>query len=261
MPLEVLSRKQAFLPLMVSGIPQRDAKRSDCAACYPLEAAPSGVHHKPMCNVYRLNSAAAEIASMFARDIERGANFADEVYPGYRGLVACQGTLRAMTWGFPLVLKSKKTGAPLNPKPVNNARDDKLGTAFWSDSIVNRRCLIPVGRWAEADGEAGRMTRTWYSLPDQEMFAVAGIWRRTEEWGEAYSMVMVDGCDQIAHVNDRMPTILARDDWERWSEGTVQEAFALCRTWTGGLVVEPTTEPWVQARSTLTRPTDAPLLL
>jgi putative SOS response-associated peptidase YedK len=74
-------------------------------------------------------------------------------------------------------------------------------------------------------------------------------------------MVMVDGCDQIAHVNDRMPTILARDDWERWSEGTPQEAFALCRTWTGGLVVEPTPEPWVQARSTLTRPTDAPLLL
>lgn len=49
-----------------------------------------------------------------------------------------------MLWGFPLVLKSRVTGAPLKPEPVNNAREDKEGTAFWRDSFANRRCLIPV---------------------------------------------------------------------------------------------------------------------
>jgi hypothetical protein len=29
-------------------------------------------------------------------------------------------------WGFPFDMKSKKTGALLEPKPVNNARTDKL---------------------------------------------------------------------------------------------------------------------------------------
>jgi len=36
------------------------------------------------------------------------------------------------------------------------------------------------------------MTRTWYSLPGGEPFAVAGLWRATDEWGDAYTMVMVE---------------------------------------------------------------------
>ena len=58
--------------------------------------------------------------------------------------------------------------------------------------------------WAEAEGAKGAMTRTWYSLAGEEVFAVAGLWRPTEEWGQAYSMVMVDGCAQMADVHDRM---------------------------------------------------------
>jgi putative SOS response-associated peptidase YedK len=134
-----------------------------------------------------------------------------------------------MTWGFPLVLKGK-SGQPLKPKPVNNAREDKLGTAFWRASFERRRCLIPVTAWAEAEGAKGAMTRTWYSLAGEEVFAVAGVWRPTEEWGQAYSMVMVDGCPQMADVHDRMPVVLARTDWEQWLAGTPAEAFALCQT-------------------------------
>jgi putative SOS response-associated peptidase YedK len=114
-----------------------------------------------------------------------------------------------MTWGFPLALKGK-SGQALKPKPVNNAREDKLGTAFWRASFERRRCLIPVSAWAEAEGAKGAMTRTWYSLAGEDVFAVAGIWRPTEEWGHAYSMVMVDGCAQMADVHDRMPVVLAR---------------------------------------------------
>ncbi|MES2493786.1 MAG: SOS response-associated peptidase family protein [Pseudomonadota bacterium] len=89
-----------------------------------------------------------------------------------------------MTWGFPLALKGKQ-GRPLKPKPVTNAREDKLHTAFWSDSFEHRRCLIPVTAWAEAEGEKGRMTRTWHSLPGNTPFAVAGVWRPTAEWADA----------------------------------------------------------------------------
>nr|WP_233998152.1 SOS response-associated peptidase family protein [Erythrobacter sp. QSSC1-22B] len=95
-----------------------------------------------------------------------------------------------MIWGFPLTLKSKKTGQPLKPKPVKNARADKLDSFMWRYSFAERRCLIPMTRFAEAEGESGSKTRTWFSLPDQDVFVVAGIWRDTDEWGSAYSMVM-----------------------------------------------------------------------
>lgn len=191
----------------------------------------------------------AEVAQLFGAQGDVGANFGEEVYPGYPGLVVTGGTARTMTWGFPLTLKGKQ-GQPLKPKAVNNAREDKLSTPFWRDSFVKRRCLIPVTAWAEAEGPKGRMTRTWYSLAGTELFAVAGIWRSTLEWGDVYSMVMVDGCQQMADVHDRMPVVLAPDDWPRWFEAEPDEAFALCCPCPHLLTVERTEQPWVRPRGT-----------
>ncbi len=151
-----------------------------------------------------------------------------------------------MTWGFPLVLRGRQ-GQPLRPKPVTNARDDKLATAFWRDSFARRRCLIPVSAWAEPEGKPGQMTRTWYAMPGGEPFAVAGLWRPTREWGEAYTMVMVASSPQMTEVHDRMPAILARADWAAWAEGDPEQAKALCRTWVGVLHVERTAQRWAGA--------------
>ena len=194
-----------------------------------------------MCNLYRMTKGVDEVARLFEAIPERGANFAEEVYPGYPGLVVAEGRARAMTWGFPLVLKGRQ-GQALKPKPVTNAREDKLATAFWRDSFARRRCLIPVTAWAEAEGEKDRMTRTWYALHGGEPFAVAGLWRPTAEWGDAYAMVMVDACDQMIEVHDRMPVILARDDWATWTGGPADEAFALARKCDLELLVERTGE-------------------
>ncbi len=197
-----------------------------------------------MCNLYRMTKNADEVARWFAATNEStGANFGEEVYPGYPGLVLAEGRVRQMAWGFPVVLKGKK-GQPLKPKPVNNARDDKLTTAFWRDSFAKRRCLIPVSQWAEAEGERGRMTRTWYRLAGHELFAVAGLWRPTAEWGNAYTMVMSDSCSQMAEVHDRMPVILTRDQWHPWLHGGPDEALALASTCHLELHVERTDELW-----------------
>lgn len=171
------------------------------------------------------------------------ANYAHEVYPGLPGLVVAEGRARAMYWGFPLVLTGKQ-GQKLKPKPVTNAREDKLLTGFWRDSFVHRRCLVPVSQWAEAEGEKGRMTRTWYGLPDAEVFAVAGLWRPSAEWGDVYTLVMVDGHPQMAEVHDRMPLILSHAAQRYWLEGTPDEALALCRTWEDAITVERTEQLW-----------------
>jgi putative SOS response-associated peptidase YedK len=146
-----------------------------------------------MCNLYRMNASSAEVARLFgAHDHAAGSNHGSLVYPGYPGLVVAGGMVTQMSWGFPLVLNSKKTGEPLKPKPVNNARTDKLDSFMWKFSFEERRCLIPVSAFAEAEGEKGRMTRTWISVPGHELFACAGIWRNSDEWGPVYSMVMTD---------------------------------------------------------------------
>ncbi len=196
-----------------------------------------------MCNLYRMTTAISEVASMFGANPLVGANLPAEIYPGYPGLVVAGGQLRSMAWGFPLILKGKQ-GQPLKPRPVNNAREDKLHSPFWRDSFSRRRCLIPVTAWAEAEGEKGRMTRTWYSLPENDLFAVAGVWRPTAEWGDTYAMVMVDGCDQMSDVHDRMPVILPRQTWHTWTDCPPDVALGLCKIWAGELSVNRTLERW-----------------
>jgi hypothetical protein len=149
-----------------------------------------------------------------------------------------------MTWGFPLVLKGAK-GQPLKPKPVNNARTDKLESFFWRHSFAERRCLIPLTGWAEAQGAKGRMTRTWLSLPAAPLFAAAGVWRQSEEWGACYSMVMTDSAGTVAaEVHERMPVLLAPDDYPRWLSAEPQDALTLCRAWEGALAIDRTSESW-----------------
>lgn len=197
-----------------------------------------------MCNLYRMTKGKEEIARWFAAgNALGGANFGEEVFPGYPGVVVAEGKVRQMSWGFPLVLRGKQ-GQPLKPKPVNNTRTDKLDSSFWKSSFEKRRCLIPVSAWAEAEGPKGKKTRTWISRPDAELFAVAGIWNESDEWGAVYSMVMTDAGRAAAEVHTRMPVLLARSDYSAWTLGSPQEARELCVPWEGELVLDRTGQPW-----------------
>ncbi|MDG6078591.1 hypothetical protein E3U23_05205 [Erythrobacter litoralis] len=197
-----------------------------------------------MCNLYRMTKNADEVAKLFDLDAERGLNSSAEIYPGYTGLVAAADGLKAMSWGFPLARTGAK-GQPLKPKPINNARTDKLDGPFWKSSFVSRRCLIPVDAFAEAEGSKGAKTRTWFSLANGETMTVAGIWRDSAEWGACYSMVMTEACIHVASIHDRMPVIVGQSDRETWLAGPPNEAKALCRPFEGALHIDRTPEPWV----------------
>ena len=200
-----------------------------------------------MCNLYRMTKTKDEVAKWFeAVDAAGGANFGEEVYPGYPGLVVAEGQVQQMSWGFPLIMKGKN-GQPLKPKPVNNARTDKLDSFFWRYSFEERRCLIPLTGWAEAQGAKGAKTRTWMNLPDAEIFACAGIWRQSDEFGTCYSMVMTDSVGSAAEgIHSRMPVLLRPEDYQGWVSGSPEEAKALCTAWTGDLTIDHTDQPWTR---------------
>lgn len=197
-----------------------------------------------MCNLYRMTKTVDEVARLFdvANDAA-GTNLGTEVYPGWPGLVLESGRLRQMHWGFPLQMKGAK-GQPLKPKPVNNARTDKLSSFFWKSSFERRRCLIPLTGWAEAQGPKGAMTRTWLSMLGAEPFAVAGIWRSSDEWGDVYSMVMTDAAGPAAQVHRRMPVVLRPADYPVWLDSEPAAAFGLCHPWLGAMSIDQTAEPW-----------------
>ncbi len=124
--------------------------------------------------------------------------------------------MEQMSWGFPVVLRGAR-GTPLKPKPVNNARFDKLGTFWkrWATQPANR-CLIPATAYAEAVGPSGSMLTTWLSLRSTPVFAWAGLWDDSAEWGRVMTGVMTENAPELAPVHDRSPVIIAREDWDAW---------------------------------------------
>ena len=136
---------------------------------------------------------------------------------------------------------------PVKPEPVNNARTEKLGSGFWSRwTDPAHRCLIPVRAYAEAVGQKGRMTEAWMNVPHESLFAVAGIWRSSAEWGDCYSMIMTEAAGEAATVHSRMPVILAIDDRASWLEQEMTDALDHCRPWAGQLVVNRTETLWAR---------------
>jgi len=136
-----------------------------------------------------------------------------------------QRELVRMHWGFLMPQVSKKTGQPILPKAVNNARDDKVrNSPFWRDSYEHRRCLVPATSFCEPKGRAPA-TYYWFGLEGPERrppFAFAGMWR---SFRGRYrdDLVEIDTFTILATTPSklarpiypqRMPVILDEDDYE-----------------------------------------------
>ena len=208
-----------------------------------------------MCNLYTTRARAAEVAAAFSAQLPIAFNAGEgEVYPGGQGMVVREENgariLTSMTWGFPLPQKSKKTGLPIKPKPVNNIADL---TSFMWRFVAPRpehRCLIPLTGFCEAEGEWGSKTRTWFNVKDRPLFAWAGLWKVSDEWGPVYAGLMTDCNDVVRPVHNRMPVLLQEEDYDVWLRGSLEDVLAFQgRCFPDELtVMERTQEPWFRRR-------------
>ena len=212
-----------------------------------------------MCNLFTVRKSAAEVAAHFgvAAPVTQ-FNAPEEVYPGYPGMVVREKdgsrVLESMTWGWPVRLKGMKPDS--KPKPVNNIAD--LQKPFWIGAARKPefRCLIPVTAFAEAEGAKGSKTRTWFSLVDRPIFAWAGLWRDSAEWGPVFSGAMTDCNAAIRPVHDRMPVLLHAEEYEPWLRGGFDEILTFQkRCFPDELIaMERTSESWNKPRGASAAP-------
>ncbi|MDO9486870.1 MAG: SOS response-associated peptidase family protein [Sphingomonadaceae bacterium] len=206
-----------------------------------------------MCNLYTLRKSAAEVAAHFGVKLPSQANAADEVYPGYTGMVireeAGERVMQPMTWGFPMRLKFMKPDS--KPRPVNNCADMRKSVWVGVARKPQWRCIIPVTSFAEAEGPKGAKTRTWFTLRDRPLFGWAGLWRQSEEWGAVYTGVMTDCNEAIRPVHDRMPVLLLPEEYDAWLRGDFDEALAFQeRCFPDDFIaMERTSEMWAKPRA------------
>ena len=207
-----------------------------------------------MCNRYQQAETEAARRALKVLEVEVFNSAGSIIHPQGRGevvrLLEGQRTISQMTWGFPLILAAERKraielGKLPKPKPVNNARSDKLTSQFWSRwTGTEYRCVIPVQRYAEAYGTKGSMKEAWVSSADEELFAVAGLWRPSDQWGNCYTMIMTDAVGEASKVHSRMPVNLKQESISTWLNDQIERVVDMCGPWDGNAEIEWTNSPW-----------------
>jgi putative SOS response-associated peptidase YedK len=143
--------------------------------------------------------------------------------------------VRLMRWGLiPPWVKAGPDGAPDNKGPLLiNARSDKLASSpAFRGSAKSKRCLVPMDGWYEwrANPDGGTSIKGAKKAPktpffmhrgDGDMLFMAGLWSvwKPDKAAEpllSCTIITTDAVGELASIHDRMPVILAEDDWDAW---------------------------------------------
>jgi putative SOS response-associated peptidase YedK len=146
----------------------------------------------------------------------------------------------APTQSAPVVLRHPETGEPhvdrlrwgLRPRWVKaakgarepiNARAETVATGpMFKQAYAKRRCLVPADAFYEWKAVDGGKQPTAIAPGSGEGMAFAGVWESWRGEGDevvrTFAIVTTDANSPMRAVHDRMPVILAPDDWAGWLE-------------------------------------------
>ena len=177
-----------------------------------------------MCNLYTSKVTGAEIARAFDAQ-EPAFDFTGDKdhYPKSMAPVVRDNSdgrvVDLMRWGFPPPAAARA--------PVTNVRN--LASSFWRTALArpDRRCLVPVTKFCEWEGETGSKIKRWFAIPSRPVFAFAGVWRPTET-EPAFAFLTCEPNPIVAPIHPKaMPVILHEDDYDGWLSGEFDQACAL----------------------------------
>lgn len=113
-----------------------------------------------------------------------------------------------------------------------NARSERVASSnAYRAAFAKRRCLVPADgfyEWAPpepdapvpADAKKPPKRPFHFHTPDRVPLALAGLW---EVWRDAegvpmrtFTILTTDANARVEPVHERMPVIVAPDDWARW---------------------------------------------
>lgn len=195
-----------------------------------------------MCNLYSMTTNHEAILRLFKVSHNRASPIEAQpaIFPGGNAPIVRRAgdgerELLPLSWGFVLLLKDKA------PKRVTNFRDDKIKSLFWSASLRERRCLVPVTSFSEPKGKKPAIWH-WFALSEaREPFAFAGIWRHYKgpirKDGETveidtFPFMTTKPNALVATVHPaRMQVMLVGEEAQtRWLDGTQEEALSLVQS-------------------------------
>jgi putative SOS response-associated peptidase YedK len=103
---------------------------------------------------------------------------------------------------------------------------------MFRNAIRRRRCLIPADGFYEWQAGPQRKQPHHVGMVDAALFAFAGIWEYRARDGQTprvtCAIIVTHANELMAPIHDRMPVIIAPEDYARWLDpaGTDQAGIA-----------------------------------
>jgi len=176
-----------------------------------------------MCTAYEIGRTDFDVDWLVADSFE-ASMFEEGIYRIIRPtlmapVILPDRTFRIMSWGFRYTPRGQK-----KPRTVVNSREDQLGIRLWKDKFKSNRCLIPAAAFFEwVQGEDGKMMPLRFTRPGGKGILMAGVWGEEEGRGECFSMITTVPTAAVAAIHDRMPAVLAEDQFRPYLEGELNE--------------------------------------
>jgi putative SOS response-associated peptidase YedK len=191
-----------------------------------------------MCNLYRLDKGAEAVLQAF-RESQVPLGFPEGIpnfRPGEVRITDRAPIIRAATEGPGAEMVQRRWSWPgPSGKPVYNYRSD--GREFGSG-----RCLIVTDGFYEFTAHTDPKSRTkhkWlFTLKGEPWFAIAGLWRKAPEIGEAFTMLTAEPGPDVAPYHHRQVAVLTPDAALRWLDPRVPAGDVLGPLPAGSLEVE-----------------------
>jgi putative SOS response-associated peptidase YedK len=111
-----------------------------------------------------------------------------------------------------------------------NARAETAATRpAFRDAMKRRRCLVPADGFYEWQKQEGgrRKQPHLIRMADDRPFGFAGLWdawRRGDDPLETFTILTTSPNELVAPIHDRMPVIVAPQDFDRWLDPKVDAA-------------------------------------
>jgi putative SOS response-associated peptidase YedK len=180
-----------------------------------------------MCGRATLSTSPEELKELF--ELEQ----APELIPRYNiapsqsvAVIREPHRLELLRWGL-LPARAKRHGG-INVRIETVARVPDYRSSFRS-----RRCLVIVDGFYEWQREGKLKKPFLVQRPDKRPFALAGIWDRSTtvdgEVIDSCAVITRDAEGDIAKLHDRMPLILAPEDYAPWLDSRTENAVKLLR--------------------------------
>ncbi len=175
-----------------------------------------------MCGLYRLITPPEKVRERFGY-VEKEAFAPRQVIrPGEPvGIVWQAGDGR---WHWKLVLWGLvphwMREWPKGRRMINARAETLLDKPMFRGAVRHRRCLVVADGFHEWTGPRGAKRAVLFTLPDERVFAMAGLWERWQGADgsemDTMAIITVDANVDVAPVHERMPALLRREHWSAW---------------------------------------------